>query len=268
MRDMAYDPTVIHPEPERTSLAAILGFIFALGGCCLAVPALVAVPLCILGIINIGRSGGRLGGRGLAVAGLILGMLGLAAWGSCLGGGLFTLRSLESRTLDPAARVFEQLQQGQLDGVRANLLAPAADVPDAELIAFREAYRAALGDFVSRPTGISNYLGSMAKWGPWQTVLSNPGQNAVPAMFTFQQGDAMLIITMDPSTGQPTELRLYDINLNEFTLPMQPGWENADTQQGNTTPAEPGTDPDADADPDTGADPATDPDADPDADAP
>ncbi len=254
MRDMAYDDApgpMVYPEPERTSLAAILGFIFSLGGCCLAVPALLAVPLCILGIVNISRSGGRLGGRGLAIAGLILGLLGLAAWGSCLGGGVFSLRELESRTFDPTARVFEQLQQGQLDGVRANLLAPAADVSDAELIAFREAYRATLGDYVGRPTGVADYFGAMPKWGPWQTVLSNPGPNAVPVLFNFQQGDAMVIVTMDPATGQPTELRLYDLNLNEYTLPMQPGWENADTGTGATdATASPGSS-DIDPQPDT-----------------
>lgn len=233
MRDMAYDDgpgPMVYPEPERTSLAAILGFIFSLGGCCLAgLPSLLGVPLCVGALINISRSGGRLGGRGLAVAGLILGLLGIAGYGSCLGGGVISLRTLESRTFDPAARVFEQLQQGQFDGVRANLVSPAADVSDAELIAFREAYRVTLGDYVSRPTGITGYFSNMAKWGPWQTVLSNPGQNAVPALFTFQQGDAMVIITMDPATSQPTALRLYDSALNEYTLPMQPGWENADT---------------------------------------
>ena len=251
MRDMAYDDApgpMVYPEPERTSLAAILGFIFSLGGCCLAgIPSLLGVPLCVLGLINISRSSGRLGGRGLAVAGLILGLLGVAGWGSCVGGGVFSIRELESRTFDPTARVFEQLQQGQLDGVRANLLAPAADVSDAELIAFREAYRSTLGDYVSRPSGISGYFGAMPNWGPWQTVLSNPGQNAVPVLFTFQQGDAMVIITMDQATGQPKEIRLYDANLNEYTLPMQPGWENADTGEAPGA----GVDPDPDADGDT-----------------
>jgi len=224
MRDMAFDPVTVYPEPERTSLAAILGFIFSLGGCCFGATALLGLPLSIMALIGIGRSNGRVGGRGLAVAGLILGLLNIAAWGSCLGGAAFSWRVFEANTLDTTERFFIALQQDQFDGARANLASPAADATDEELIAFREAYRATLGDFTSRPRGFVNYLQTMAGMGPWQSVTPQPGGPTVPAMFTFASGDALVLIEMDQAqgTGLARSLTVFDANLNEYTLPARP----------------------------------------------
>lgn len=257
MRDMAYDPTAVYPEPERTSLAAILGFIFSLGGCCFGATALLGLPLSIMALIGIGRSNGRVGGRGLAIAGLILGLLNIAAWGSCLGGIGFSWRILESNTLDPTERFFIALQQDQFDGARANLASPAADATDEELIAFREAYRATLGDFTSRPRGFTNYVQAMSNMGPWQSVAPQFGGPTAPAIFTFASGDALVLMEMDQSSGSglPITLTVFDADLNEYTLPARPALQTpAPTTD---TPSEPPT-PDADptAEPDPDADPA------------
>ncbi len=255
MRDMSFDPTApgVYLEPERTSLSAILGFIFSLGGCCFGVTALLGLPLSIFALLTIGKSGGRLGGRGLAVAGLIIALLNLAAWGSCLGGAAFSWRTFESRTLDPTERFFISLQQNQFDGARANLASPAADATDEELIAFREAYRATLGDFVSRPRGFAEYISTFSRFGPFQNAFQ-PGGSAIPVMATFASGEALILIEMDQTTAQPVRLKVIDASLNEYTLPVQATAPRTDR---NSAPPSIPSIPDQDP-----ADPLDDPDLD------
>ncbi|MCC5822872.1 MAG: DUF4190 domain-containing protein [Phycisphaerales bacterium] len=250
MRDMAYEPPGGDglgygnlPETERTSLAAILGFLLSLGGCVFGITAVLGLPLCIFALLTIGRSHGRVGGRGLAIAGLILALFNLAAWGSCLGGGIGMVNMVESRMVVPTEQVFVSLEADDLDGARDALVSPGSGVSDAELIAFREAYQSTLGAFVDRPRGVRSYFNSMSEWGPWSSVLSSPGQNVVPVLFTFERGDALVLIYPDEATGRPRSIALYDTDLNEYTLPMQPGWESTDSPAGD-----PADGPDATAD--------------------
>jgi hypothetical protein len=86
---MTQQPPPIEPSPAavpppappalRTSLAAVAGFIFGLISPCTA--GLAGVPGLILSLValrRIRRSGGRLTGRGLAIAGIVLSSVGLA----------------------------------------------------------------------------------------------------------------------------------------------------------------------------------------------
>jgi hypothetical protein len=64
--------------PAGTSAAAVVSLVLGILSPCLLF--LTGLPAIILGIVSlraIGRSGGRLGGRGLAVGGIILGIVGL-----------------------------------------------------------------------------------------------------------------------------------------------------------------------------------------------
>ena len=256
MSDMAYEPHQdlgVYAEPERTSLSAVLGFLFSLGGCCFGVTALLGLPLSIIAMVSIGRSRGRLGGRGLAVAGMILGLMNLALWGSCLGGVVMSAGQAETVIMQPTEEVFTLLQQDDFDGVRARLGAPGANATDAELIAFREAYRSTLGDFVARPSSLMEYVNSMMRMGPWQPVLSNPGQQQIPLLATFEHGEALILITPEQASGRPSALRVYDSNLNEYALPFQTPAPTADTTPG------PGDAGDAQPGPEPGSEPGSEP---------
>lgn len=240
MEQHAFQTPGIDPylEPERTSIAAILGFIFSIVGCCGGVTALVGVPLSVGAMVNVSRSGGRVGGRGLAIAGLLIGLLNLAVWGGCSGAVLFGIGQLRTQIADPTARMLTSLQDGQLDAARANLIAPAADVSDAELIAFREAYRSTLGDFQSIPSGKLEFVTAYFQLGP--IMQSAQGrQDTVPIPATFQGGPALILVHIDQRTAGITEIAVIDTAGNEYTLPMQPGWQSADTPPGTTPPAPP-----------------------------
>lgn len=219
MRDMAYEPPVVYPEPERTSLAAILGFIFSLGGCCLfGLTALIGLPLSIFALIGIGRSNGRVGGRGLAIAGLILGLLSIAAWGSCAGSIIGGLGQVEKIAFKPIETFFTSLESGDYDTARSVLAPPARQATDAELQAFHAAYSASLGNFVRRPASLKEYITSFLDFGPFQSVIGGR-QSAIPVLVEFQSGTNMVVWQIDSVSSQASHVFIYDGALNEYALP-------------------------------------------------
>jgi hypothetical protein len=73
-------PVVVSPRPTsgKATAALIMGIVSVLGGACLVIPPFVAVGLGHLARRET-RTGQR-GGNGMAVAGLIMGYLGVVAW--------------------------------------------------------------------------------------------------------------------------------------------------------------------------------------------
>lgn len=223
--DAGYDVD-IYPEPERTSLAAIFGFIFSLGGCCFGVTAILGVPFSIFGLIKSSKSHGRIGGKGFAVAGLLIGLLNLALWGGCLSAATFGMKSALTDFGQPLERMFTSIESDRFDGARASLMSPAADSSDAELIAFRESYQASLGDFQSLPGNPIDYISQFIELGPIAQGAS--GQtNVFPVPATFDAGPALILIKFDPTIGPGiSSITVIDMNGDEYTLPMTSGWDS------------------------------------------
>lgn len=248
MSDDAHFGHDVYPEPERTSLAAIFGFILSLGGCIAGLTAILGVPLSIMGIIASSRSRGRVGGKGFAVAGLIIGLLNLSLWGGCLGAAYFGTGAALTQFGGSTSRMLTSLQDADFDAARANLLAPAADAGDAEMLAFRAAYQASLGDFQSLPAGTIEYAKGFAELGPLMNSMSGQ-QNVFPFPATFDSGPALILIQFDPNASGINRITIIDLNGDEYTLPMPAGWDsqNTDTDtadtQPDTAPTEPGEEP-------------------------
>ena len=76
------------PAPRKSNGAAIASLILGILGCVPFITGLLAVILGIVGI-KVGGDPQR-GGRGMAIAGLLLGILSLGLWG-LFGGGIFAL---------------------------------------------------------------------------------------------------------------------------------------------------------------------------------
>ena len=81
------DPALA-PEVAGTSGKAIASMVLGLVGLLLAPAGALAVGLALLARDDIRLSGGRLGGAGFAIAGLVLGILDLVGWGLGLGIGM------------------------------------------------------------------------------------------------------------------------------------------------------------------------------------
>jgi hypothetical protein len=70
-----------YQQPPKTSGLAIASLILGIGAFCIPIlPGLAAVILGVLGLSGIDRSQGRLGGRGLAIAGIITGGVAMLLW--------------------------------------------------------------------------------------------------------------------------------------------------------------------------------------------
>ena len=220
-------PVDIYAEPERTSIAAILSLVLGFLGCCLGITSLPSVLLGIFGIMKIKSSKGRVGGMGLAIAGLLIGLLTLMIWiGVLIGSNWVWANVFDKQIISPTAQVLIDIEADNFDAARAGLGSPASDVSDAELIAFREAYTASMGAYVSKPNGWIEYWQGLMSVG--QVMNSNPPPpGAVPFSLNFENGAAMLLPTLvqNRNTGQyesPTEILLIDMNGEVIKLPADP----------------------------------------------
>src|SRR5262245_35170588 len=106
------------PTPTRVSGLAVASLIFGLL-CCIPGSGLLGVILGGAGLIRIGQAEGRLSGRGLAMIGIVLGMLSTVLYAGVVLGGLATMNRLTVY-----ARVVESAQKGDAASVRA-MLSPA-----------------------------------------------------------------------------------------------------------------------------------------------
>jgi hypothetical protein len=97
------------PPVRRTSAAAITSLVFGFLGC---IPVLGGLLAVIFGMVGLSATrNGRMGGRGLATAGLILGLLSLVAWG-----GMFYWAYQESQPAMAVSRdFFRHVGAGKID---------------------------------------------------------------------------------------------------------------------------------------------------------
>ena len=129
--------------PERTSLLAILSLVCSLL-CCLSP---VGVLLGIFALIGIGASGGRVKGQGIAVAGLLIGLIFSVLLGFVIVGATQMGTMFGTLAFKPVGDFMTAVESGDNDAARAGLVPPLDSMSDGEL----EAFRAALDRTVEGP---------------------------------------------------------------------------------------------------------------------
>jgi hypothetical protein len=128
------DPNAI--SKPKTSVAAISSLVCGLLGC---VPFLTGLAAVILGIVGIRKTRDPMvTGRGMAIAGLILGCLSLVGWvvasASLTGGLYFALQAFE-----PARKTAEQFTRDVSEGkIDAALASSIEGMDQASLVALNE----------------------------------------------------------------------------------------------------------------------------------
>lgn len=216
--------TMYH-EPERTSIAAILGLVCSCIGCCFGLTAIIGVFLSIFGIVGISRSKGRVGGMGFAIAGLIIGLLMLAFWIASLWGVKYGAKQYDANVIQPVFLMFGDLESDDFDSARSVLVSPAADATDEELILFRDGYLSMLGAAASTPTGILEYFSQMIDRG--EPLAQYQGaNNMIPIPMQFQNGEGLVVMFFDQNhsgnaNGFPVPMKIvvFDTNGNSISLP-------------------------------------------------
>ncbi|MEM7754787.1 MAG: DUF4190 domain-containing protein [Planctomycetota bacterium] len=204
----AHDPYTgddLPAEPDRTSALAILSLVCGVL-CCIPVLPTIGALLGLGALVGIKSSNGRVGGLGLAIAGLILGGLGTVAQ---LGIGLGVRQGFAAFVNDVIPEVdaaMQEIEAGQHDLAAARFDAPIAPgITPERLDAFRDAYTAELGAYQSMPTDFGSMISAYQSVAPAFEVYSNAGgaggQTEFPLPASFANEAALLIIRMPRNPG-------------------------------------------------------------------
>jgi hypothetical protein len=210
-----------HPEPEetgilpsgpqRTSVMAVLSLVSSLV-CCLPGTGAVGVCLGVGALVGISGSQGRVGGRGLAFTGLLLGVLTTVVQLALLVG----ISSTLSR-LDGWGRVIEAVQQSDRDAARVMLV--QAPISDARLDAFSREVTDEWGAYRSMPRGLRGYIRGyvdIGGGGPAMIEAQKRYAEPFPMPVLFDRGTTTLVVVLadDVHDKAPNGLtRLKDIGV-------------------------------------------------------
>ncbi|MEM0982320.1 MAG: DUF4190 domain-containing protein [Planctomycetota bacterium] len=267
------DPFGIPDEPDRTSILAILSLVSSLV-CCIPGLGLIGSGLGVGAIVGISSSRGRVGGKGLAIAGIIIGALVTFGW---LGIGLAI-----NEGISKAAEFGVVVEHSVNDDVASarSVLAPATEqvITDEQILAFGDQLEQAYGAYVGLPQGAAEYFGTFVEtmsnqqnqpgFQTAQQFYPQTGQYAmIPVPIKFANGAPVIAVIADVQSGGPGSLpgivnvlaELPDGSLIWLIDPPQPNAARAQPLP-NATPPEPDAAPDA---PGGGGDPAADPPAEP-----
>ena len=182
---MQDNPYASHPtteayeiEPERrTSIAAILGLVCSLVCCLPFVPALGAL-LGAIGLRGTMQRGKNIGGRGLAIAAIILGLLFSV-------GQIGILLAMRTQ-LNKSLQHLEFIQSLEVDDINAARLRLSADADmnfsDAQLRAWRDRLRSDWGAFVAGPNSGWEFV--MGQFSPEAQNATRAVQQARGVSFT------------------------------------------------------------------------------------
>lgn len=257
MSDNPYSGTYhaeIYTEPERTSVAAVFSLVCSLV-CCIPGVSLLGAVLGLVALLGIGRSRGRVGGRGLAIAGIILGLLFTMLWVGIAVGVNSGLKEYV-RNMQPAiGGIYGDLDAGRYDAVRTALGGPAASATDAELAAFHAAYEPSTGQYVGPAARtVSELFGVVGSFGQsFQSLQGRP--NYIPAFLTFDQGPVLVAVQFDPGRPRPDRGPIGELMITDLWVVGPDGtvhelsdYVTSRPAAGGATPAADTPDPDPDAD--------------------
>lgn len=199
-----------YPE-QRTSVLAILSLVFSLI-CCLPGTGVVGIVLGIAAIVAIASAQGRLAGRGMAIAGLIIGVFTTVLW-LAVGFGMMSFAG----SLNIYGESIEDMQAGRPADARL-VLAPSADtaVTDERLVAFGQQITDEWGAYTGMPGGVFDWFGAYGEVGP-RIGATQPAiqavyrDDAIPVPVRFDRGSTVLWVVIAPGTapGQAGSVRNY-----------------------------------------------------------
>lgn len=192
-----------YSEPERTSALAVTSLVMSLA-CCIPGLGLLGAGLGVGALLGISSSRGRVGGKGIATAGIIIGILITVAWISFASMVWSGVKEAAREVYTPVNEIMVDIDAGNYDAVRSAFGGGVlSSVSDGQIAAFRDAYQAELGSFVSIPTDPGGLLEAYLQVGPQMQGFQQPagGQTVlIPIPATFDQsGPVVMFATMNAS---------------------------------------------------------------------
>lgn len=210
--------------PQRTSVLAILSLICAVI-CIIPGAGLLAIIFGVSALVGINASRGRVGGTGLAVSGLVLGLVVTLLWGAVTFGAFQVLNMFGTYLTQPTSQAMTALEAGDFQKARS-MLDPkiAARLTEDDLKRFRAAYQAEMGAFKSIPEGWDIFA-AYGQLGPIMSKVQGQQQarNAIPLPASFEKGTAVLLLEIDqkatPRQGPPKPGELIPVRNITLFLP-------------------------------------------------
>jgi hypothetical protein len=188
---------------QRTSVMAIIALVLGILGC---IPGLglLAIILGIIALVRIGGSNGRLGGRGLAIAGIILGLLLSVVWIGIVSVFNKGSKMLSEMMAGPTTTFFTAAEAGDYAGARKAFTAQAAaQITDDDIKRFVAEYSKDAGKYKQVPMGVLDFFSAYANVGNVMQNYKGNRQNEIPVPVEFSNGWAVVIMHVDKQGAAP-----------------------------------------------------------------
>ncbi len=204
-------------EPQRMSWLAVLSMIFAVI-CCIPGFGLIAAILGIGALVAIRGSGGRLGGRALAIVGALLGFLATIAWLVLLIGVASGWRIYTEQIIGGTGEILEAMQDDDVGEFREHLFESAsAELSDEDIRAFFAAVEHEYGDYIQAPQTLGEMLEAFGEaYGGAGVRGGNAGggqqEPPIPVPVEFTLGKTVIhVLISPPDSFSTSKLRIVDM---------------------------------------------------------
>ncbi len=242
------------PADARTSILAVLSLLSGVAGliiCCIPPIGLLGVLFGVPALFSISAARGRKKGSGMAITGIVTGLIG-AAIGTAMWAGM----AMQAGRFTAYAVVLEHTESLDASAARAEFDASVREeVTPERLEAFREAYQSEIGAYVAPPDGLGEMLGGYFAVSPqsWEAFgeLGERYGTPVPMTLEFAQEEALTIFALGAGqNGRPQLLNVGVIVPDTgdiiWLLPPAP---QAPAPAGEAPEAPDGPDPDGESPP-------------------
>jgi hypothetical protein len=184
------------PVSPRVSVLAVASLVFGIL-CCVPTFGLIALILGGAGMVAISRSEGRLTGRGLALAGMILGLIGTIFTAVA---GFITLQGVAQ--VQSLSGSYSFVEQKDYKHFRELLTTSASQqLTDDQIEEFHQKVNAAWGKNIGATKGlgefISGYQAILPRMQGMQPTSSSGQGVAFPVPMRFEKGTAPAVIELD-----------------------------------------------------------------------
>ena len=189
------------PAPSRMSVLAVIALVCGIIGC---VPplSLLAIILGVAAIFLIAGSKGRVRGTGLAIGGVVLGLIFTGIWVLIVIGGVTFAQQVQTTIIIPAQTAIKGIEQGDRAPLRKMLSSTAsANITDAQIDQFASDVKAEFGAFKALPDSLGDLYEAWKRAGQAMGQAANSGNqqfnNMIPWPAEFEKGQGLLLLEID-----------------------------------------------------------------------
>lgn len=202
---------------QKTSIMAIVSLVCSLV-CFVPGLSVVGVILGVLALLMIANSNGKLGGRGLAIAGLIFGLVVSAFWITVLIGAMQVSKVMKGQFAQPLGQLMLDIDAKDFTKARQSLTpAAAAAITDADFSRFVDSYQGELGHAKAPPDNIIEFVMSYGKLGQQMQQFQGGGQDVIPFPGNFDNGMSVIAFQVDHKGGPGPQMQIPISNIMVIT---------------------------------------------------